>query len=60
MRYNFALRRYRQEHEWLLANPANDVQRDYFGRKLYINGAKEMGNWGDKGDIVNCTTIYYG
>lgn len=58
--YNFTLRRFRQEHPWLLHNPTNDVQRDYFARKLFINGAKDVGDWGDKGDIVKCNTIYYG
>jgi hypothetical protein len=58
--FNFALRRFRQKHPWLFKNPTNDVQRDYFGRKLLINGAKDVGDWGDKGDIVKCNTIYYG
>jgi hypothetical protein len=58
--FNFALRRFRQDHPWLLHNPTNDVRRDYFGRKLFINGAKDLGDWGDKGDIVKCNTIYYG
>ena len=58
--YNFALRRYRQQNPWLLMNPTNDVQLDYFSRKLFINGAKDVGDWGDKGDVVKCNTIYYG
>ncbi len=60
VQYNFDLRRYRQNNPWLLKNPTNDVQRDYFARKLFINGAKDVGDWGDKGDIVKCNTIYYG
>ncbi len=59
-RFNFALRRYRQRNPWLLQNPTNDVQRDYFARKLFINGAKDLGDWGDQGDIIKCNTIYYG
>lgn len=59
-RYNFALRRFRSQNAWLLGNPTNDVQRDYFARKLFINGAKDVGDWGDKGDVVKCNTIYYG
>ena len=58
--FNFRLRKFRQENPWLLNNPTNDVQRDYFARKLYINGAKDVGDWGDRGDIVKCNTIYYG
>lgn len=58
--FNFTLRRFRQQNPWLLKNPSNDVQRDYFARKLFINGAKEVGDWGDKGDVVKCNTIYYG
>ncbi len=58
--FNFNLRRFRQENPWLLKNPTNDVQRDYFHRKLITNGAKDLGDWGDKGDIVKCNTIYYG
>lgn len=58
--FNFTLRRFRQENPWLLKNPTNDVQRDYFSRKLFINGAKDVGDWGDKGDVVKCNTIYYG
>ncbi|MDX1524084.1 MAG: glucosylglycerol hydrolase, partial [Anaerolineae bacterium] len=23
-------------------------------------GAKDVGDWGDKGDVVKCNTIYYG
>lgn len=59
-KFNFALRLYRQRNPWLLKNPTNDVQKDYFARKLFINGAKDVGDWGDKGDIVKCNTIYYG
>ena len=58
--YNFSLRQFRQDNPWLLKNPTNDVQRDYFSRKLFINGAKDVGDWGDKGDVVKCNTIYYG
>jgi hypothetical protein len=58
--FNFALRHFRQQNPWLLHNPTNDVQRDYFSRKLFINGAKDLGDWGDKGDLVKCNTIYYG
>lgn len=58
--FNFTLRRFRQDNSWLLQNPTNDVRRDYFARKLVINGAKDVGDWGDKGDIVKCNTIYYG
>jgi hypothetical protein len=58
--FNYTLRRFRQAHPWLLQNPTNDVQRDYFARKLFINGAKDVGDWGDKGDVVKCNTIYYG
>lgn len=58
--FNFKLRRFRQENHWLLKNPTNDVQRDYFHRKLITNGAKDLGDWGDKGDIIKCNTIYYG
>jgi hypothetical protein len=58
--FNFTLRCFRQEHSWLLRNPTNDVKRDYFSRKLFINGAKDVGDWGDTGDIVKCNTIYYG
>jgi len=60
VRFNFALRRYRQDNPWLLQNPTNDVQKDYFSRKLFINGAKDVGDWGDQGDVVKCNTIYYG
>jgi hypothetical protein len=59
-RFNFELRFYRQRNPWLLQNPTNDVQKDYFGRKLFINGAKDVGDWGDKGDVIKCNTIYYG
>jgi hypothetical protein len=59
-KYNFTLRRFRQANPWLLNNPTNDVQRDYFARKLFINGAKDVGDWGDQGDIIKCNTIYYG
>jgi hypothetical protein len=58
--FNFDLRRFRQENPWLLKNPTNDVKRDYFSRKLFINGAKDVGDWGDQGDVVKCNTIYYG
>jgi hypothetical protein len=58
--FNFALRLFRQRNPWLLKNPTNDVQKDYFSRKLFINGAKDVGDWGDKGDVVKCNTIYYG
>jgi hypothetical protein len=57
---NFALRLFRRRNPWLLRNPTNDVQKDYVARKLFINGAKEVGDWGDQGDIVKCNTIYYG
>lgn len=60
VQYNFDLRLFRQQNPWLLGNPTNDVQRDYFARKLFINGAKDVGDWGDKGDVVKCNTIYYG
>ncbi len=59
-KFNFELRRFRQHNDWLLKNPTNDVQKDYFSRKLFINGAKDVGDWGDKGDVVKCNTIYYG
>ena len=42
------------------SNPTNNIRRDYFARKLFINGAKDIGDWGDKGDNLNCNTIYYG
>lgn len=58
--FNYALRTFRTEHDWLKANPTNDIRRDYFARKLFINGAKDIGDWGDKGDNLNCNTIYYG
>ncbi len=58
--YRLALRAFRSRHRWLAANPSNDVRRDYFARKLLPNGAKDTGDWGDTGDIVNCNTIYYG
>ena len=58
--FNFDLRLFRQRNPWLLKNPTNDVQKDYFARKLFINGAKDLGDWGDKGDVVKCNTIYYG
>ncbi len=58
--FNFRLRHFRQDNPWLLSNPTNNVKKDYFARKLYINGARETGDWGDKGDLVNCNTIYYG
>ncbi len=58
--FNFALRLFRQRNAWLLNNPTNDVQKDYFARKLWINGAKDLGDWGDQGDVVKCNTIYYG
>lgn len=59
-KFNFDLRIFRQRNPWLLQNPTNDVQKDYFSRKLFINGAKEVGDWGDKGDVVKCNTVYYG
>ncbi|MCF8020766.1 MAG: hypothetical protein K9L62_15400 [Vallitaleaceae bacterium] len=59
-RFNFALRQFRIQHGWLMYNPTNHVRKDYFARKLFINGAKEIGEWGDKGDQVLCNTIYYG
>ena len=59
-RFNFDLRLFRQRNPWLLRNPTNDVQKDFFSRKLFINGAKDVGDWGDKGDVVKCNTIYYG
>ncbi len=59
-RFNFTLRQFRQQNPWLLKNPTNDVRLDYFGRKLFINGAKDIGDWGDKGDVINSNTIYYG
>jgi hypothetical protein len=58
--FNFETRLFRQRNPWLLSNPTNDVRRDYFSRKLFINGAKDVGDWGDKGDVVKCNTIYYG
>ena len=58
--FNFTLRMYRRKNSWLLKNPTNDVKLDYFARKLFINGAKDTGDWGDKGDKTNCNTIYYG
>ena len=60
VRFNHQLRKFRLARPWLLQNPTNDVQRDYFHRKLYINGAKDLGDWGDQGDVVKCNTIYYG
>ncbi|MDF1616428.1 glucosylglycerol hydrolase [Petrocella sp. FN5] len=59
-RFNFNLRQFRIRHPWLMYNSVNHVRKDYFARKLYINGAKETGEWGDKGDTVLCNTIYYG
>lgn len=58
--FNLKLRKFRQNNPWLLHNPTNDVRLDYFSRKLYINGAKDTGDWGDKGDVVKCNTVYYG
>ena len=60
VRFNHELRKFRLARPWLLQNPTNDVQRDYFHRKLYINGAKDLGDWGDQGDVVKCNTVYYG
>lgn len=36
------------------------MRLDYFARKLFINGAKDLGDWGDRGDVINANTIYYG
>lgn len=60
VKYNFSLRQYRLANPWLLYNPGSDVQKDYFAKKFYVNGAKVTGDWRDRGDIVNCNTIYYG
>ena len=59
-RFNFNLRQFRIQHPWLMHNPSNHVRKDYFARKLFINGAKETGEWGDKGDLKLCNTLYYG
>jgi hypothetical protein len=59
-RFNFNLRQFRIQHPWLMHNPSNHVRNDYFARKLFINGAKETGEWGDKGDLKLCNTLYYG
>ena len=42
-KFNFDLRLFRQRNPWLLKNPTNDVQKDYFGRKLFIMGPKMLG-----------------
>jgi hypothetical protein len=59
--FNFNLRQFRQENNWLKYNPANDITRDYFNRKIITNGAKDLGAFfSDKGDIINANTIYFG
>lgn len=58
--YNFSLRAFRRNNPWLLYNPGNDVQKDFFAKKFYINGAKVTGDWRTRGDVVNANTIYYG
>ena len=58
--FNLKCRTFRHVHPWLKHNPSNHIREDYFARKLYTNGAKDTGDWGDKGDVVNCNTLYYG
>ena len=58
--FNLACRRYRHDNPWLYDNPNNNIRENYFARKLYVNGAKDSGDWGDRGDIIHCNTLYYG
>lgn len=61
VKYNFDLRKFRCENNWLLENPTNDINLDFFGRKIIANGAKDLGAFfSDKGDTLNSNTIYYG
>ena len=59
-RYNLDLRLFRQANPWLGGNPTNDIRKDFFNRNVVTNGAKHLGGWSDKGDIINANTIYYG
>lgn len=59
--YNFKLRQFRQQNEWLCKNPTNNIKADFFNRKIITNGAKDLGAFfSDKGDTLNANTIYYG
>jgi hypothetical protein len=60
-RYNLALRLLRQQYPWLAQNPSNDIERDFFGRKIVANGAKDLGAFfSDQGDQIHANTFYYG
>lgn len=54
------LRLFRQANPWLARNPSNDIQYDFFNRNIVSNGARHLGGWSDKGDIINANTLYYG
>ena len=61
VKYNLDLRKFRNQNNWLIDNPTNDISLDFFNRKIIANGAKDLGAFfSDKGDIVNSNTIYYG
>jgi len=54
------LRLFRQANPWLAGNPGNDIHYDFFNRNVVTNGARHLGGWSDKGDIINANTLYYG
>ncbi len=54
------LRLFRQANPWLADNPSNDIHFDFFNRNVVANGARHLGGWSDKGDIIHANTLYYG
>ncbi|MFN2312153.1 MAG: glucosylglycerol hydrolase, partial [Spirochaetia bacterium] len=54
------LRLFRQANPWLASNPSNDIDLDFFNRNVVANGARHLGGWSDKGDIIHANTLYYG
>ncbi|TVR88137.1 MAG: hypothetical protein EA428_12210 [Spirochaetaceae bacterium] len=54
------LRLFRQANPWLADNPSNDIHFDFFNRNVVTNGARHLGGWSDKGDIIHANTLYYG
>jgi hypothetical protein len=59
--YHYSLRAFRQENPWLAYNPVNDLTKDFFNRRIIVNGAKNTGAFfSDKGDTILSNTLYYG
>ena len=59
--FNLKLRLYRQANPWLIQNPVNDFNKDFFMRNMIVNGGKHLGSFfSDKGDVMNANTLYYG